>query len=85
MDSMAQLSSLWRDLGLNLVLRCLTGSVLMWLSNHAYCCFMALQRAASFSRCEAFSLKSAFQVVVETDLRVKPSIKTQRMHGRCSW
>lgn len=46
--SMAQLSSLWRDLGLNLVLRCLTGSALMWLSNHAYCCFMASQRAASF-------------------------------------
>lgn len=45
---MAQLSSLWRDLGLNLVLRCLTGSALMWLSNHACCCFEASQRAASF-------------------------------------
>lgn len=54
MDSMAQLSSLWRDVGLNLVLRCLTGSVLMWLSNHAYCCFTALQRAASFSPMQGF-------------------------------
>lgn len=53
-DSMAQLSSLWRDLGLNLVLRCLIGSALMWLSNQACCCFMALQRAASFC-CERFS------------------------------
>lgn len=45
---MAQLSSLWRDLGLNLVRCRLIGSGLMWLSNQACCCFMALQRAASF-------------------------------------
>lgn len=39
-DSIAQLCALWRDLGPNLVLHCLIGWVLMWLSNQADCWLM---------------------------------------------
>lgn len=81
---MAQLSSLWRDLGLDSLLRCLIGSALMWLSNQAYCCFMALQRAAS-SLLRALlprsRLKSAFKAVAEKVSRVETQIKTERMPG----
>lgn len=73
---MARLSSLWRDLGLNLVLRCLTGSALMWLSNRACRCLAASQRAASFQ--PGSGLRSAFQVVLGEDARVEACVKEAR-------
>lgn len=65
-DSIARLCAMWRDLGPNLVLHCLIGWALMWLSNQADCWLMNCwgQRVV-WSALTGFHPKSCWKTVFE--------------------